>query len=189
MKKNFLFVTIFQLSGMIIMFLSIYHVAKSNDFFRWPALILFISATNFVGSMASGGVPGYVLYHKNEFKIKKYIIFDFGTYPHIPVRLLLLQLINYFYLFLGALLVLIFWGLWNFNAVPLFDWFNFIKWFSIYYASFGGLMTIGSIGFKIYEFTRYSGEFYVDINNPFRIKLVSALTFHGVVKPSHFRTS
>ncbi len=170
MKKNAIFVTIFQIFGILIMFLAMYVVVKTDGFLQWPALFLFVFGTNFEISMESGGVVGYILYRKIDFKIKKIIIFDFESYPHIPIRLLVLQLLNDFYLLFGVVLVLTFWGLWYFNAAPLFDWIYLTKLFSIYYAAFGGLMMIGTLGFKIYEFTRYSGEFYVDINNPFRIK-------------------
>ncbi|MDY0139710.1 MAG: hypothetical protein RBR50_08415 [Candidatus Izemoplasmatales bacterium] len=146
----------------ILIMLSLALLVRVENNIRFIAIVFMVFAVNFAGAMGPKGTPGYVLFKKTSFKLKKIIIFDFENWPNIPIRLLIHQLISYTFLLVGTISYLILYFISIYSSLS-WDWYRFFLIFSLVYSlGFGGLTLLVFIVITIYEFSKYRGEFYVD---------------------------
>ena len=146
----------------ITIMLSLALLVRVENNIRFIAIIYMIFVVNFAGAMGPKGTPGYILFKKTSFKLKKIIIFDFENWPNIPMRLLFHQLLSYIFLIIGMMVYLILYLISIYSSLN-WDWDRVLIIYSTAYGfGLGGIMELGFMIFMIYEFKKYRGEFYVD---------------------------
>jgi hypothetical protein len=146
----------------IMILLSLALLVRVENNIRFVAIIFMVFAINFAGATGPKGTPGYILFKKTSFKLKKIIVFDFENWPNIPIRLMYHQLLSYIFLIIGMMIYLILYLLSIYSSFN-WDWDRVLKIFSTAYGiGLGGIMVLGFMIFMIYEFKKYRGEIYVD---------------------------
>lgn len=137
-------------------------LARVENNIRFFSIVFMGFAINFGGAMGPKGTPGYILFRKTSFKLKKIIVFDFESWPNIPIRLIYHQLLSYIFLITGTIVYLVIYLLSIYSSLN-WDWDRVLLIYSTAYGfGLGGIMELGFMIYMIYEFKKYRGEFYVD---------------------------
>jgi TRAP-type C4-dicarboxylate transport system permease small subunit len=100
---------------------------------------------------------------KTDFKLKKYILYDFNDDPHIPIRMIYHQLLSYLYLLFGFVLWIILYILYANNHITAEDPARYVLLFATYYSlGVGGLLLFVMMLLRGIDLLKYRGEYFVD---------------------------
>lgn len=102
-------------------------------------------------------------FKKTDFKIKKYILYDFNDDPHIPIRMIFHQLLSYLYLLIGFVLWITLYIFYVSKLITAEDPARYVLLFSTYYSlGVGGLLILVMMLLRAIDLLKYRGEYFVD---------------------------
>ena len=162
MKKNFTFVFIVWVFLILLCFLSMWLVRVLPLEFKGLPIMYVGFVFNFLG--ASGvRQKENARFKKTDFRLRKFIVYNFEGDPHIPIRMIFHQLFSYVYLLIGLVVWVALYIMFVNNQIVSQDPSRVVCLILIYYSlGVGGTLLIFMMGVRLFDLLKYRGEFYVD---------------------------
>jgi len=159
MKKNYQLVLTVEIILAVLTLMLMFILPKVLDVYKSLIILFCFFYVNFTFGMGTNKHPGNLLIRYRDFKFKSFLIFDFETYPFIPIRLIFQQL------FAEVIVGLLLWGiLYDVYGTQVINDSSIVFVHMLTYTFLcGGLQLIVFIIFTIYDYTKLKAEKYVDI--------------------------